>query len=140
MKGNLTTMITHASSNIYDLKFIKYMTNKQIVIWSLESRPYLGPRQTADRSETRPGSARCISDGPLAWTPQTDQGPTTQSTRVCFNTGPLSILSLSLSLSLSCIIMQKPLLSHVICMVLTMSKPLLSNVICIALTMSKPLL
>ena len=32
MKGNLTTMITCYSSNIYDLKLIKNMTKKQIVI------------------------------------------------------------------------------------------------------------
>ena len=60
-------MIICDSSNIYDIKFIENMTNKQIVnLITGEYIPYPGPRQTADRSETRPGSAPCTSDGPLA--------------------------------------------------------------------------
>lgn len=50
-------------------------------IWSLEL-PCLEPRQTADPSETRPGSSPCISGGPPTWTPQTGQEPWKYSTEL----------------------------------------------------------
>ena len=134
-------MIICDSSNIYDIKFIENMTNKQIV--NLITGEYtLSKAPTNCWSEW---NTPWISSVYFWWTSSMDSTnwPGTYNTihRGLFKYRSTSHSpSLFLHLCLSCIIILKLLLSNIICIVVTMLKPLLSSIICIVVTMLKPLL